>query len=435
MQNILLVVLSCVFIVWASVKFLLIALVMTLLNYFGALLIDLEKFQNKKIRQVFYYGLLILDVLILGFYKYFPEFASSHSVALFNGFVFSTLVFPLGISFYTFSLIRYIVDVFSKEIRSEKNPVNFSLFVLFFPKFISGPIERYKKFEEQLSSRVFSIQQVYEGVIRFVIGLNKKILLVSVLEKMSAMVFSLDSKEWSSSFLWAGIFLFGLQLYLDFDAYMDMAIGLGKILGFELSENFNLPYLSKSIQEFWNRWHITLSKWLQDTLLFPFQFKTRRKQPKSLFAILGILITFLVSGLWHGNSWNFVLWGLWHGVWLCLEMLFLKKWLSKLPGIFQQIYALLIVNLGWVFFRLDSLKDIGRYFSVLFIPQTYGGILQHRLIEFTRIDMLIVLGVGILVSFGVFKKYSAWMVNKSWLFEVGYVALLFVLLGFSYFSF
>jgi alginate O-acetyltransferase complex protein AlgI len=213
---------------------------------------------------------------------------------------------------------------------------------------------------------------------------------------------------------------------------MDMAIGLGKILGFELSENFNLPYLSKSIQEFWNRWHITLSKWLQDTLLFPFQFKTRRKQPKWLFAILGILITFLVSGLWHGNSWNFVLWGLWHGVWLCLEMLFLKKWLSKLPGIFQQIYALLIVNLGWVFFRLDSLKDIGRYFSVLFIPQTYSGVLQHRLIEFTRIDMLIVLGVGILVSFGVFKKYSTWMANKSWLFEAGYVALLFVLLGFSF---
>lgn len=432
-QNFLLLFFSCVFIAWVSVKFLIIALVVTLLNYYGAILIDRLKISLKiTLRKFIYIGLIVLNVFILSFYKYFPELDAGITFSLFDNFIFSSIVFPLGISFYTFSLIRYLVDVFSQQIEAERNIINFSLFVLFFPKFISGPIERYKKFNIQLNERTFSRNQLYDGIIRFVIGLNKKILLVSILEKMSSIVFSLPEKEWTAPLTWGGIFIFGLQLFIDFDSYTDMAIGLGKIFGFELSENFNLPYISKSIQEFWNRWHITLSKWLQDTILLPIQFQTRRKKPKWLFDVLGVLITFLISGLWHGNSWNFVLWGLWHGVWLSLEMIFLKKWLQKIPIFLQHLYTILVVCLGWVFFRLNSLQEIKRYFSVLFIPQRFEGVLYRGLIEFTRIDMVIVLIVSILISIGVFKKFAIWSKDKNWIFEASYIVIIFIFLGFSF---
>ena len=437
LQNGVLLAMSCVFVAWASVKFLMIAVIMTLINYVGGILIGTLQRQasapiKNRSRKFVLIGLIVVDVLVLGFYKYFPGLENVFSVPFFDNFIFSSIIFPLGISFYTFTLIRYLVDIHSQQIEAEKNFLRFSLFVLFFPKFISGPIERYQHFQGQLRKREFRLPQVYDGVIRFVMGLNKKILLVGILESMSGMVFSLDMKEWTAPLAWAGIFLFGLQLYIDFDSYSDMAIGLGKIFGFELMENFNLPYLAKSVQEFWNRWHISLSKWLQDTILLPFQFQTRRKQPKWVFQVLGLLLTFLVSGLWHGNSWNFVLWGLWHGVFLSLEVLFLKKWLQKLPKLIQHLYLILVVNLGWVFFRLDSFAEIRRFFSVLFIPQKFNGILYRGLIEFSRIDMVLVVGISILISAGIFKQLYRWSVSRHWVFEAGYVVVLFLLLGLSF---
>lgn len=436
-QNILLLILSCIFIFFASYKFLVVALSMTLINYAGTLLFSLSTKKNSVEknygwRRIVYFSLLLFDVFVLAFYKYLPGNEWGTHFVWLDERLMQDVIFPLGLSFYSFSLIRYVVDVFSGKLLAEKNFVNFSLFVLFFPKFVSGPIERYDGFQKQLLARSFSLNQVFDGVIRFVIGLNKKILLVGVLEEMSAIVFSLSPSEWTAPLAWGGIVIFGLHLFIDFDAYTDMAIGLGKIFGFELQENFNFPYLATSVQDFWKRWHISLSRWLQDTILLPFQFQTRRKKPRQLFTIFGILLTFLISGLWHGDSWNFILWGLWHGVFLSLEFLFLKRWLKAMPVFFQRFYTIMIVNLGWVFFRLDSINQIGRFFSVLFVPQKFNGILYRGLLEFTRIDMLLVFGASVLISFGGFKDCYKKMTEKNWIFEAIYIFVLFIFLGISF---
>ena len=255
-------------------------------------------------------------------------------------------------------MLSYIFDIFSSKIPAEKNPINFAMFVFFFPKFIAGPIERYNSFSKEIKNIHTSYENIYKGLFRFATGLSKKVLIVGSLSKITVPIFTLAPSEWNFQISWINLFLYTLEIYLDFDAYSDMAIGLSQTFGIKIMENFNFPYLAISIQDFWQRWHISLSTWLRDYILMPLNFHFRKKKPVIFFSSLAILVTFFISGIWHGNTINFILWGIYYGVLLVIETIVFRKQFSKLPIWFKRIYTFIFVMIGWIFFKVDSFHDI-----------------------------------------------------------------------------
>lgn len=320
-----------------------------------------------------YYILLsgiIANTAILGVFKYFNFFISNINTLL-QPFHLSAiqssvnLLMPVGISFYTFQNIAYLVDVYREEITPERNILRFAVFTSLFPKIIMGPIERYANIENVLKKKDISFENFSFGLRRLIIGLAKKVIIADNLDYTISAIFNLKSENLSTSTAWVGVILFSIQLYYDFSGYSDMAIGLGKMCGFTFMENFNYPYISKSIQEFWQRWHISLSTWLSDYIFKPLQFKLRYIK-YSLSGIISILLTFCISGLWHGASWNFIVWGVYHGVFLAFELVFLGKLLQKTSPAVAHIYALLVISIGWVFFRTESLPQAFSFLAKMF---------------------------------------------------------------------
>lgn len=265
------------------------------------------------------------------------------------------ITLPLGISFFTFQAISYLVDVYRKTTPAQRNPVKLGLYISFFPQLIAGPIVRYQDLDQQLSSRTRSWEKTAEGLERFLIGLAKKVLIANTLASVVDEVFALDFASMDILTAWVGVVLYALQLYYDFSGYSDMAIGLGLLFGFRIPENFNFPYASKSIREFWRRWHITLGAWFRDYLYIPLGGSRGSKSNTAR----NLLLVFLATGFWHGAAWAFVLWGLWHGVFIVLER---QKWWP-----FRNVpYALLVVLLGWVLFKTESFDLSLQYYGAMF---------------------------------------------------------------------
>jgi alginate O-acetyltransferase complex protein AlgI len=300
------------------------------------------------------------------------------------------IILPIGISFYTFQALSYIIDLYKKEIPVQKNLLNLALYISFFPQLIAGPIVKYADVQKQIVKRDLSTSKTSYGIKRFIYGLSKKVLLANTFASIVDQIFSGNINELNSSVVWFGAILYTLQIYYDFSGYSDMAIGLGKMFGFDFLENFNYPYISTSVQDFWQRWHISLSSWFKKYLYIP--LGGNRKG--NIRTYLNLLIVFFATGLWHGASFNFIFWGLYNGFFLIMEKLFLGKLLKNNKfKVINHFYLLLVIIIGWVIFRAAGLKNALALIKIMFIPQngfiTINSFLDTKLIIFLIIGILL----------------------------------------------
>jgi alginate O-acetyltransferase complex protein AlgI len=317
-------------------------------------------------------GLLVVSVVlslsVLGFFKYFNFFIDSWNGLVesvgFDEIVWLTapeITLPLGISFYTFQALSYSIDAYRRTIRPTRSFIDLACYVSMFPQLVAGPIVRYRDVAEKLVHRSIEREDFAEGVRRFIVGLGKKMLVANTLAVPADVIFSLDPEELSTATAWFGAICYTLQIYYDFSGYSDMAIGLGKMLGFNFPENFRYPYASRSIREFWRRWHISLSTWFRDYLYVP--LGGNRSGAARTYA--NLLVVFILCGLWHGASFTFVLWGLFHGVFLSLERTQFGRLLERMPKLVSHAYVLAVVISGWVVFRAETLSAAGGFFAAM----------------------------------------------------------------------
>lgn len=321
---------------------------------------------------------------------------------------------PVGISFYTFQSISYLIDVYRKNNKAQKSFVDLALYVSLFPQLIAGPIVRYKDVAYQLKKRVLHIKKFNVGVERFIIGLAKKVIISNSLALVADYIMDADMNKLDASTAWLGIILYSLQIYFDFSGYSDMAIGLGKMLGFDFLENFNFPYASKSIREFWRRWHISLSNWFRDYLYISLggnrngNFKT----------YLNLFIVFFLTGLWHGASWNFVVWGMIHGVFIVIERLGFDKIIDRLK-IVRNIYTLFVVLIAWIFFRIETFSDAIHYISIMFSGTSSPH--HYTFNMFLSTEIIVVLIAGIILSFnGLNLFYNKFLITNNQILNLSY---------------
>ena len=349
-KNYVLLIFSIIFYLFGGPKYLVVLISIVFLNYIGGILLD--KTNNKKLILTI---TIILNILCLFYYKY-TGFFLENANNLFNlNIKIPKIVMPIGISFFTFQAMSYTIDVYRKKVKVQKNFFTLFLYVSLFPQLVAGPIVRYETIEKELKERKTTFEDLEYGARRFILGLAKKVIIANQMGKLADIVFS--SSDLSTPIAWLGAIAYTFQIYFDFSAYSDMAIGLGRIFGFKFLENFNFPYISKSITEFWRRWHISLSSWFKDYIYIP--LGGNRKGIKR--QILNLLIVWSLTGFWHGAEWNFIFWGLYYFIFLILEKFILKKVLDKAPNIIKHIYTLIVIIFGWVLFRcetLESLKEV-----------------------------------------------------------------------------
>lgn len=362
---------------------------------------------------------IIYNLGILFVFKYF-----NFTVDIFNHFRSTplevpTIALPIGISFFTFQIMSYVIDVYRGETAVQKNILNLALYISLFPQLIAGPIVRYVDVAAQIGHRTSTWDKTHEGILRFSIGFSKKILIADQLSPLVETAFAGSSPSLYTN--WIGMIAYTLQIYFDFSGYSDMAIGLGKVFGFDFLENFNFPYISRSVQEFWRRWHISLSTWFRDYLYIP--LGGSRKGTASTYR--NIIIVFFLTGLWHGASFNFIIWGLFYAVFQILERLGFKDILRKLPAVMQHIYALLIIMIGWVFFRAETLTDAIIYIKGLFTP-VGNDLIQFQYIMNGQYWFSIV--VGIIFSIPWLRLKQKILSNKvgNTLYEIFILLIFFV---------
>ncbi len=361
LKNTWLVISSIVFYSWGAPLFIFAVIISCFIDYFVAL-----HFEDRN-RKLFLVIGIITNLSLLFYFKYFNFFIGNFnaiSESLFGTKIpWSNVVLPIGISFLTFQKMSYLVDVYRKDCEVQKNYWNYLLFVILFPQLIAGPIVRYKEISEQINHRYGAISRTntYEGLMRFIIGLAKKVLIANILGEQANAIFNQSISDISFTQSWLGIIAYTFQIYFDFSGYSDMAIGLGTMLGFKFPENFNFPYSSKSVTEFWKRWHITLSNWMKDYLYIPLGGNRNHR------TYVNLMVVFLLSGLWHGASWNFVLWGAIHGFFMVAERIGLVRLLKKGGGILEVGYTFFVVTSAWVFFRSESIS-----YSLNFIKTMYS---------------------------------------------------------------
>lgn len=357
-RNFILLTASLIFYGWGGVKYLLLLLCSVAINYIGGLAVTARGGKRKKLSLILS---VLLNVGILGYFKYAMFFMRSLSFA---GLPVSVpdIALPIGISFFTFQGMSYVIDVYRGDAAVQKNLLNVALYVALFPQLVAGPIVRYTTVADDINGRRETFEDFSNGLVRFFIGLGKKMIIANSMGEVADAVFAKAPGEMSVLLAWVGIVSYTLQIYFDFSAYSDMAIGLGKAFGFRFLENFNYPYISRSVTEFWRRWHMSLSSWFRDYVYFPLG-GSRCSVGKN---IRNLAAVWLLTGLWHGADWTFVIWGLWFLLFLILEKFLLKNLLPKLPGAVCHIYTLLVVMLSWVLFRSDSLAGAVRYAGVMF---------------------------------------------------------------------
>lgn len=363
-RNIVLLLLSTIFYLWGSPNTFKIILVSIIVNYILAIILDKVSSNNKKKALMAF--AVIINLLLLFRYKY-TNFSIDFINRILNDFTTRQLkeiklLVPLGISYITFQQISYIVDIYKGKEKPLKNIFHFGLYILFFPKLLAGPIVKYRDLGPQILKREHSVDKFSEGIYRFSIGLGKKVILSTALEQVANKIFETAPAELGTRYAWLGMILYTLQIYYDFSGYTDMALGIGKMLGFELTENFNRPYIAKSISDFWKRWHISLTSFLREYIYFP--LGGNRISPKR--TLLNTMIIFLISGIWHGVGYTFIIWGAYHGVLVCIERLIGGKIFNKLPGFINQLGTFFLVALGWVFFRAKDLPYAVNFIKLLF---------------------------------------------------------------------
>ena len=411
-RNFILLAFSMGFYCWGGVRLLPALLASCLLNWGAGLLAT----PGKKRRKGIYLAALILNVAMLGYYKY-TGFLLGNLKALGMDVTVPSIALPAGISFFTFQFIAYLTDVYRGTIPAERNPARLTLFTVFFPQLLQGPILRYGDFAPQLTERRETSADAAAGAVRFCFGLAKKVLLADALGQIADAAFS-SGDRLTVAFAWLGAIAYTLQLYFDFSGYTDMAIGLGRVLGFRIPENFNYPYIAKSASEFWRRWHMTLSFWFRDYVYIPLGGNrcARGRQ------MLNLLVVWTLTGLWHGSAWNFVLWGLYYAALLLGEKFLWGKKLEKLPRPVRHVYALVLIVIGWVLFRSTSLHQVLTMVTAMFGFAPGGGWSSeayYYLYQF-RWELLIAIPAALPVK----NWLTGWLVRQEkkwsfWILELG----------------
>lgn len=389
---------SLLFYTWGEKELVLLILLSAFVDYSSGLLIHYGK------RKLGLYLSIIFNVGILLYFKY-ANFISGNLIGALevlnmsseNALKFSNIALPLGISFYTFQTMSYTIDVYRGHVKASKNFIDFATYVTLFPQLIAGPIVRYAVIEKELKDRQVTASLFYEGVERFIIGLSKKMIIANNCALLADGVFNLPPTESSALIAWLGIIAYSFQIYFDFSGYSDMAIGLGKMFGFNFPENFNYPYIAKSIREFWRRWHITLSTWFRDYLYI--SLGGNRKGVWRTY--INLILVFFITGLWHGASWTFVFWGLFHGLFLIIERV-LETNNKKLPSAFSHIYVIFVLIISWVFFRSDTMADAFNYIASMFnfSLNTNWAFLNFYLTK----EVVFVLIAAVFLSTPIYKK-------------------------------
>ncbi|MGO5072637.1 MBOAT family O-acyltransferase [Clostridium sporogenes] len=351
---------SLIFYTWGGIKYLPLLCSSILINYIFGLLIDKLK-GKKRLKKIILLVGIMLNLILLFYYKYY-DFAIGNINRISNAtFQYKGIILPIGISFFTFQGMSYIIDIYRNDAKVNKNIISVALYISFFPQLIAGPIVKYKDIDNQIRKRKETMEYFSYGIERFVIGLSKKVIIADTIAGIADTIFSLSNIGIDQPTAWLGAICYTFQIYFDFSGYSDIAIGLGYMFGFKFMENFNYPYISKSITEFWRRWHISLSTWFKEYLYIPLGGNRKGNTYLNLF------IVFLTTGLWHGASWNFIAWGIWNGIFIIIEKIINKKrWYIKIPSFIKTTITMFIVILGWVLFRANGLMDAINYLSIMF---------------------------------------------------------------------
>ena len=361
---------SLVFYAWGEPVYIVLILFSTLVAYCAGLRLSYyQKRENKRGQICSLTIACVVSLLLLGFFKYADFFLRMAGYMAGVEMPQLNLPLPIGISFYTFQTMSYVIDVYRKEVKVQKNFVTFGTYVALFPQLIAGPIIRYQTVEEQMVKRKETIDLFSKGIVRFMIGLGKKVLIANPIGDLFREIAGMGAADLTTVSAWLGVIAFTLQIYFDFSGYSDMAIGLGHILGFRFPENFNYPYLSRSITEFWRRWHMTLGTWFREYVYIP--LGGNRKG--TIRQIFNLLVVWFLTGLWHGAGWNFILWGLYFFVLLLVEKLFLLREMGRWPKIFRHIYALFFIVLGWAVFACDDMSVLFSYLQSMFGVNVAAG--------------------------------------------------------------
>lgn len=357
LRNIWLLGVSLFFYAWGEPKYIWIMVFSTIFDYINGRTIDVLQDKKPKLAKAVLILSIVGNLSILGFFKYTDFFINS--INSIGGYEFEILglALPIGISFYTFQTMSYTIDVYLKNVNAQKNFIDFAMYVCLFPQLIAGPIVRYKDIAEQVKYRIFSFEQISDGLFRFLIGLGKKVIIANQVGAIWQEVSKYSGNDRSMAIAWLGAIAYTLQIYFDFSGYSDMAIGLGKIFGFTFPENFLHPYESKSITEFWRKWHVTLSSWFRQYVYIPLGGNRTGK----VHWIFNLFLVWFLTGFWHGAGWNFILWGIYYFCFLLLEKLVLQKWMKKWKSVFLHIYTMLIVLIGWVLFACEDISAFLQY--------------------------------------------------------------------------
>ena len=410
-KNFILLIASLIFYAWGEPKYIVLMLLSIIINYFLAIAIDKSKTSKRKL-------LLIITVLVnlgaLFVFKYL-DFA----IVNFN-FLFKTnlscrhLILPIGISFYTFQILSYVIDVYRKKVAVQKNIFTLGTYIALFPQLIAGPIVRYSDVKKQLVSRKHSLEKFCDGFRRFILGFVKKVLIANNVAIIADSVFNAPSEvALTPVVIIVALIAYTLQIYYDFSGYSDMAIGLGKIFGFDFNENFNYPYSATSITDFWKRWHISLTTWFKDYLYIPLGGNRCSK----IKWIRNFLVVWLLTGLWHGASWNFILWGVFYAIILLTEKQFLHKYIEKLPRFLAWLLMFTVVNIGWLIFRVENMGDLRLIITSFFSPT--GTLSDFISNNFSIVPYYIFVIIGLVFMFPISKK----IVSKLLSYRYGRLAL------------
>ena len=419
LKNGVMILASLVFFAWGEIRYIFIMLILAVMDFICGK--KITKYQNNKKKKIFFLMInVVVNLGILFFFKY-ADFIITNINNL-TGFSIPLLNIPLpiGVSFNTFQSLSYVIDVYRGTVKCEKSFYNYLTYTTLFPQIIAGPIVRYETVDEELETKNISLDNFSAGMKRFIIGLGKKVLIANSVGALWNTIEIGNYSELSMLFAWIGIISFALQIYFDFSGYSDMAIGLAQIFGMKFDENFNYPYISKSITEFWRRWHITLSSWFRDYVYIPLGGNRRG----FAIQIRNILIVWFLTGAWHGASWNFILWGLYFGIILILEKLFLLKLLEKLPKIVRHIYSILIILVSWVIFAFEDLARVGEYIKAMFINSNLWD--NEALYYLQNYGFLIL--IGIICSIPLWKKIKEKIDSKNsktleFITSLGYVVI------------
>jgi len=374
LKNFWLLICSLIFYGWGEISFILLLLGSTILNYFLGLRVDLQEDPARRKSAVTL--AIVLNIGLLAFFKY-AAFAVSNLNGVMQAIGLAPfhpvdLRLPIGISFFTFHALSYVVDIYRRKSPAARNPADTALYIFFFPQLVAGPILRWSAIAPQLAKRCVSHAEFAEGIRRFVGGLAKKMIIANAVAVPADQIFALPTGELTPALAWFGALCYAVQIYFDFSGYSDMAVGLGKMFGFHFMENFQHPYVAQSVKEFWRRWHISLSSWFRDYVYIPLG-GNRCSEPRNYFNLVTV---FFLCGLWHGASWTFVIWGLYHGLFLVLERTRCGNWIERLPRAVRHLYALAAVCFGWVLFRADSLSQAGAFLSHMLGLATPGAATQ-----------------------------------------------------------